>query len=87
MASLHLKWYSVQVFRSLSLTQVEPDVREQVWALTEVTAVQRVMERHWIEEAGRLYVRMQDGERVQECWFDQVRLVAGQLFYEHQVSR
>lgn len=81
MANLRVKAFQVQVFRSGSLLEVEPDVCTDVLALTEVTAVQSVMRQAMMKEAGAVYVRCGDQER----WFYEVVLVDGQLLSEYVV--
>jgi hypothetical protein len=82
MASLRMKSFEVKVFLSASLLDVEPDFVEGAFALTEVSAIQYVLGRCSVSEAGVVYVAGPDG---QERWLYGVSFVDDELVYEHVV--
>ncbi|HYU71485.1 MAG TPA: hypothetical protein VEL31_02290 [Ktedonobacteraceae bacterium] len=82
MASLHFKSFHVQVFLPGSLSGPEPDINASLQALTEITAVLRVMERCCVSEAEVVSVALLDGER---WWLHDVRVVNGEVIYRQAV--
>ncbi len=82
-AVLRVKIFHVEVFYSGSLLEPEPNIVEDVRALTEITAVQQVMTIHSVQSVGTAYVV---DENNQECWLYDVCLTDGGLVYEHHVS-
>ena len=83
MASLHVKNFTVHVFLSKALDGPEPDISASIEALTEITAVLRVMERWCVSEAGVVSVALLDGEK---WWLHEVRIVRGEVLYRQAVS-
>jgi len=79
MANLRMKQFGVLVLRSNPLFDFGPDVRAEVVALTELTAIQSVMRGAMMTEARAVYVQCEG----QGCWFCGVMLVDGQVFYEY----
>ena len=80
MAFLRVKIFHVELFFSGSLFGARPDVVEDIRSLTEITAVQQVMNRLSIQSAGAAYILDQNN---QGRWLYDVYLDGGELLYEH----
>jgi hypothetical protein len=83
MGWLRTQTFHVEVFVSGSLLQTQPDVVDEVPALTSQFAVQHVMQVSGVDNAAVVYIR----SRNREAWMHEVCLFPDGIEYNNPVER